>query len=252
MGASVVDHRSSFALEWSLRKSFSAIHRTPYSGWHTILQDSVLKRDRRGKIIQSKSCLRGNRRHSVPTTMLSPTSSRDVVTPSDYELPPLPFSKDTSVEQPQRESSRECSAKKFQRRYAHKKSAERRRVSFAPSPSSSIEDDNQQSVEVEGEQQNMGFRKDYSLGETTRSRCHMIIEPTSVVSSLKKHDFAFVKRSDGSYSYAILACRLMEPIKGTNNTEECMTFVMSDVGATKIVRKSNWSEYIRLVSMKEL
>ena len=124
--------------------------------------------------------------------------------------------------------------------------------SLMPSPSSSVQNDNQHTVQVEEEQLNTGSRKDYSIGETIRSPCYMFTEPTAAVSSLKKHNFAFVKRSDGSYSYTILAYRSMEPIKGTKNTEECMTFVMSDAGHTKIVRKRNWSEFVRLVSMEGL
>jgi len=134
------------------------------------------------------------------------------------------------------------------------KPSRRASVSFVPLPnsSSSMENENRQTVE----QQHKGFRKDYSIGEKTRSPSHMIIEPTSdqaiqVISSLKKHDFAFVKRSCGSYSYAILAYRSMEPIKGAidKSMEECMTFVMSDVGSTKMVRKRH-SHFVRLVSME--
>eukprot|EP00585_Thalassiosira_rotula_P013959 CAMPEP_0196184580 /NCGR_PEP_ID=MMETSP0911-20130528/34230_1 /TAXON_ID=49265 /ORGANISM="Thalassiosira rotula, Strain GSO102" /LENGTH=161 /DNA_ID=CAMNT_0041454799 /DNA_START=33 /DNA_END=515 /DNA_ORIENTATION=- len=87
----------------------------------------------------------------------------------------------------------------------------------------------------------------------------MTIEPTSeqatrAVTSLKTHDFAFVKRSDGSFSFAILAYRSTKPLKGaedTSATEECMNFVMSDNGATKTVREKHWSEFVRLVSVEE-
>mmetsp|Transcript_6174 Transcript_6174/g.13328 ORF Transcript_6174/g.13328 Transcript_6174/m.13328 type:complete len:130 (+) Transcript_6174:2-391(+) len=44
----------------------------------------------------------------------------------------------------------------------------------------------------------------------------------------------------------------MEPIKGTNNSEECMVFAMSDSGSTKMVRKHNWSKFVRLPSMEGL
>ncbi len=63
----------------------------------------------------------------------------------------------------------------------------------------------------EGEgQRNKGFRGDYDLGDSARASSHMIVEPTSkqalqAAGSLNKHDFAFVKRSDGSCTYAILA-----------------------------------------------
>lgn len=253
MGSSATDYLSSFAFEQSLRRSFSAIHRPSVdasdgSGSHTkLLQD--LKRNRRDQVIRSKSIQRRNRRGSIATTTDSPTSSRAVITPplSCDELPPLPFSKDNSAQQPQRERS----AKKFQRQYSHATSVEKRRaVTFAPSLplSSSVENDTKQTVEEE--QQNKGFRRDYSIGETIRSQCHMIIDPTSEVGLLNKHDFAFVKRSGGSHSYAILAYRSMELIKGTTNTEECMVFVISDTGSTKMVRKRDWGEFVHLVSME--
>ena len=85
----------------------------------------------------------------------------------------------------------------------------------------------------------------------------MIIEPTSAKAisaarSLKTNDYAFVKRSDGSFSYAILAYRCMVPFrKSAKNKimmEECMVFVVSSAGSTKMVRKSQ-SGSVRLVSI---
>jgi len=103
-----------------------------------------------------------------------------------------------------------------------------------------------------------GYRSDYSLGKTLHSVSHMIIEPTpeqatQAVDSLKTHDFAFVKRSNGSYSFAILAYRSMEPTKRADEDAamgECMNFVIGDSGSTKMVRRSHWSRLIRLVSME--
>ena len=88
----------------------------------------------------------------------------------------------------------------------------------------------------------------------------MIIEPTpkqaiQAVDSLNTHDFAFVKRSDGSYSFAILAYRSMEPTKradGDAAMGKYMNFVICDSGSTKMVRMSHWSKSIRLVSMEGL
>mmetsp|Transcript_26701 Transcript_26701/g.57452 ORF Transcript_26701/g.57452 Transcript_26701/m.57452 type:complete len:366 (+) Transcript_26701:61-1158(+) len=105
-----------------------------------------------------------------------------------------------------------------------------------------------------------GYRSDYSLGDTLRSPSHMIIEPNpeqaiQAVESLKMHDFAFVKRSNGSYSFAILAYRSMEPTKRTHGGAamgECMNFVIGDSGSTKMVRRSHWSRSICLVSMEGL
>ena len=104
-----------------------------------------------------------------------------------------------------------------------------------------------------------GFRRDYSIGETIRSPSHMIPNSTFVeafqeVCAMKKHDFAFVKRSDGSYSYAILAFRSLEPSKDGNNTnnslEEYMTFVVDTHRSIKVLKKEQWVEYIRPVKTR--
>jgi len=102
-------------------------------------------------------------------------------------------------------------------------------------------------------QQHNGFRQDYLLGETARSSSHMRIEPcaekaTETIDSLAKHDFAFVKRTDGSYSYAILAHRSNEESKNQEIVEECMTFALSNAGCTKMIKKSQWSKFVRLAS----
>mmetsp|Transcript_2284 Transcript_2284/g.4090 ORF Transcript_2284/g.4090 Transcript_2284/m.4090 type:complete len:570 (-) Transcript_2284:14-1723(-) len=108
---------------------------------------------------------------------------------------------------------------------------------------------NQQQLDI------LGFRQDYTLGEAARSPSHMIIEGNSekamkAVNSLSIHDFAFVKRSDGLFHYAILAFRSNEQGDSTSNQslEECMTFVLSDLGCTKMIKKSQWSEFVRLSS----
>ena len=106
------------------------------------------------------------------------------------------------------------------------------------------------------------FLSDYSLGETIRSPFHMIVESNEelaieAVGSLTTHDFAFVKRLDGTYSYAILAERSTEPVDGSKNKpcdaecvmEECMTFVTSKVGSTKMVRRRHWGEVMHLAFM---
>jgi len=96
------------------------------------------------------------------------------------------------------------------------------------------------------EKQYPGFRKDYILGDSVRSPSHMITDPTSqAISSLQKHDFAFIKRSDGSYTYAILACRSFVHIKEGTETEKCMTFVMHVKGTTKVIRERHWNDFIR-------
>ena len=129
----------------------------------------------------------------------------------------------------------------------------------------------------------------------------MVVESTSKkslrsVDSLQKHDFAFVKRSDKSFSYAILAFRSLEPTTSVTNQkpnhqtsssghgqqrcssgqgrvsderigmkimvddnseeeqslEECMTFVMRGTKCVKMLKKDQWSRYIRLTSMEGL
>ena len=123
-------------------------------------------------------------------------------------------------------------------------------VTFAPMPPS-------YSYAEKNRKLSNGFRKDYSIGETIRSLSHMIIEPTVTqatqsVSSLRKHDFAFLKRSDGSYTYEILAYRSMMPEKRSidGSMEECMVFVVVDNGSTKRVRKRDWIECVRRISME--
>lgn len=102
------------------------------------------------------------------------------------------------------------------------------------------------------------FHKDYKLGDTLCCPSHATSEPDSrracrAVSSLRVHDFAFVKRSDGSFSYAILAYRSMMPTEKGNNKsmEECMTFVLGTTGSTKTVFRSQWGKQVRLVSIDE-
>ncbi|KAL3786555.1 hypothetical protein HJC23_006805 [Cyclotella cryptica] len=98
-------------------------------------------------------------------------------------------------------------------------------------------------------------RKDYSLGEVARSNSHMIIEscPQKALhraSKLKNHDFAFVKRMDGSWTYAILAYRSF--VDGnTDSSDECMMFVMNEKGSTKTIKRRQWAEFVRCVVKEE-
>jgi len=109
---------------------------------------------------------------------------------------------------------------------------------------------------VEKESQHKGLRLDYQLGETLRTPSHMIVKPTDdqvcqAAGALDNHDFAFVKRSDGSFSYAILAYRSVEPVKrgDKKSVEDCMTFVVNGAGSTKKVCRRQWAKCVRLVSM---
>ena len=102
-----------------------------------------------------------------------------------------------------------------------------------------------------------GFRRDYRLGDALRSPADALAHPNEAqafhaASALEDFDFAFVKRSDGSFSYAILAYRSTEMIRRGSGQAmvECLNFVMSDEGATKKVAQGNWSKYVRLPAME--
>eukprot|EP00571_Detonula_confervacea_P008007 CAMPEP_0172315980 /NCGR_PEP_ID=MMETSP1058-20130122/26839_1 /TAXON_ID=83371 /ORGANISM="Detonula confervacea, Strain CCMP 353" /LENGTH=300 /DNA_ID=CAMNT_0013030191 /DNA_START=47 /DNA_END=949 /DNA_ORIENTATION=- len=104
-----------------------------------------------------------------------------------------------------------------------------------------------------------GFRQDYSIGDTVRSLSHMVTKSTPLESfrtanALQKHDFAFIKRTDGSFSYAILAFRSLELPHHKRKSydvslEEYMAFVMSGTGTIKMLNRKRWSKDIWLPSM---
>ena len=104
-------------------------------------------------------------------------------------------------------------------------------------------------------QKPLGLKVVYSLGEKPRSSSHIIIESstqkaTEMVSRLKIHDFAWIKRSNGSWTYAILAYKsYIENALGIK--EECLVFAMSTRGATRAIKKHQWAECIRLVAAEE-
>lgn len=96
-------------------------------------------------------------------------------------------------------------------------------------------------------------RDDYVLGDVIRSSSHMVIESTHdraihAVNLLKIHDFAWVKRSDGFYTCAILAY-LTPPIekKSNHHPEEYMYFVVDNSGSTKMILKKHWHDSVRLI-----
>jgi len=137
-----------------------------------------------------------------------------------------------------------------------------RTVTFAPLPPGNATTATSSALQHEGKGR---VRTDYSLGENARYPSHMIERAASSdkafrsVNELKALDFAFVKRSslDERYSYAILACRSLEPHVDASNPppgmlEECMIFVLSDAGSTMKLRKNQWVECVRLVSLAGL
>ncbi|KAL7471797.1 hypothetical protein ACHAXS_012119 [Conticribra weissflogii] len=133
-----------------------------------------------------------------------------------------------------------------------------------------------------------GLRPDYRLGDEARSASHMLVEsnPYSAfqhATSLHDGDYAFVKRSDGKWTYAVLGHRSLAPSGGggkndrqghsnlshpsnyhqhyhpRNDTgfreekmEECMVFVLNERGSTKQYKKRQFGDEIRMVSMKGL
>lgn len=113
---------------------------------------------------------------------------------------------------------------------------------------------------VRDKPQNNEFKETYTLGDTLRFPAHASNDPSSnhrpseCGHPLQVGDFAFVKRSDGSYSYSILAGRLFEPVKGASkrsSPRELMVFLIDDRGSTKTVRQSRLSECVRLVPADE-
>ena len=123
-----------------------------------------------------------------------------------------------------------------------------------PLPNSK-DSNNDSSKQLDMTQKPVSFRPDYSLGQEARSSSHMIIEPspkkaTEKVSCLEIHDFAWIKRSNGSWTYAILAYKsLVENILGIK--AECLVFMVSIRGATKSIKKHQWVECIRQVASEE-
>lgn len=101
----------------------------------------------------------------------------------------------------------------------------------------------------------------YILGETARSSHDIGLlknKPVAFtsISCLKLYDFAFVERSNGEFTYSILADRYFAKSSAkrsngdapnTDDSEECMRFVISEKGHTKFIRKRHWAKKIRPV-----
>ena len=65
--------------------------------------------------------------------------------------------------------------------------------------------------------------------------------------SLAVHSFAFVLRSTGEWTYAILSDRPVESGPGAS-----MRFVMNTQGITKTIEAKHWAGYIRLVQKRSI
>ena len=101
------------------------------------------------------------------------------------------------------------------------------------------------------EQKESTVRTDYKLGDAARSASHMIVasslqEANERVSKLKRFDFAFIRRSDGSWTYGILALQTRD---GSDN--DYMMFVLDGTGATKLFRRQEWAGCIRRVARED-
>ena len=110
----------------------------------------------------------------------------------------------------------------------------------------------------------------YNIGDACRSPKDMIIcsskeEATKSASQLKKWDGAFIKRSCGVWTYAILIERSPQPINvlkkrleyfywatvwevdPRDEVEDSMLFAIDGDGSTKIIPEHIWAKYVRRV-----
>jgi hypothetical protein len=110
----------------------------------------------------------------------------------------------------------------------------------------------------------------YNLGDACRTPRDMIIcrsreKATESASLLKKWDGAFVKRSCGIWTYAILIERSPQPLNvlkkrleyyywatawevdPRDEVEDSMLFAIDGDGSTKIIPKHTWAKYVRRV-----
>lgn len=107
----------------------------------------------------------------------------------------------------------------------------------------------------------------YVLGEVARTPRDMVIHRSNEkagrsASLLEQYDQAFLKRSNGLWTCAVLADRALQPKTAarshwshwytkeeideeTMELEESMLFVINEDGATKIVKKRHWGRFIR-------
>lgn len=115
----------------------------------------------------------------------------------------------------------------------------------------------------ESQVEQRGYRPDYNVGDSLRSPTHIIDDQAfqsasllSSINALTRHDCAFVKRSNGTYSYAIIGSRSkqqQQQRKATSDSrekgeeEEFLLFVMNKEGAIKKIHKRHWCQLIRLV-----
>jgi hypothetical protein len=117
-------------------------------------------------------------------------------------------------------------------------------------------------------------RQKYNLGDIARTPRDMIIytsnnEAIHSASLLKKYEKAFLKRSNGLWTAAILADRSLQPTKTkqrasahwyteweidptTMELEDSMLFVINGDGATKIVARRHWGKFVRRMNVHDM
>lgn len=84
---------------------------------------------------------------------------------------------------------------------------------------------------------NITYIPHLSLGDTSCPEDMLEKSTESDMDSLKTHDFAFVKRCCGHYTYAIIAYK----------SEDEILFVLDTNGSTKTLNRRHWSRCVRLV-----
>jgi len=140
-----------------------------------------------------------------------------------------------------------------------------------PNPSSSNNNDGDDGDDDGGNQSNSRpsspTKPKYRLGEIARSPRDMIIhrsnsEAIHSASLLQKHEHAFLKRSNGAWTCALLADKTFQPKNAPSTRahwhtedeltagempelEECMLFVINEDGATKIIKQRHWGKFVR-------
>jgi len=112
--------------------------------------------------------------------------------------------------------------------------------------------------------------KKYVLGDVARTPRDMVIhrsknKANKCVSSLRKNDQVFLKRSNGLWTCAVIAERALQPTDGENSRwyakheidqetmelEESMLFATNENGATKVLRKKHWGRFVRPMQMDD-
>jgi hypothetical protein len=93
----------------------------------------------------------------------------------------------------------------------------------------------------------------YSLGDNPSNNQHMVT-PSShkdgieYASTLQPLDFAFILRSNGTWTYAVVCDILNCNITNNNNNKSSIKFVVDRQGCTRTIPKKYWGKYICLIN----